>query len=317
MKNILITGGAGFIGLNISKKLIEMGYKVFALDNFNRAIKDSDLIKLKKNKNFKIITAELKKEIRLNIKFTHIFHLAATVGVNNVNKSPYETLKNNLVTLMRVIDYAKKNNFNPKIIFFSSSEVYSPLIENRKIKFPLSENNQIIIPNKLINRDSYLLSKFFGEKIIDMSGLDYLNLRPHNIYGPRMGKSHVIPELIDKIYLNKKSINIFSPQHKRAFCYIDDAVQQIIKLSLDKKIKNQTYNIGNMNEEIKIYDLAIKIKKILNSNSNLNKSFITPGSPYRRIPNMKKTLKHFKSKNKINFHSLNEGLIKTINWYTK
>ena len=108
MKNILITGGAGFIGLNISKKLIEMGYKVFALDNFNRAIKDSDLIKLKKNKNFKIITAELKKEIRLNIKFTHIFHLAATVGVKNVNKSPYETLKNNLVTLMRVIDYAKK-----------------------------------------------------------------------------------------------------------------------------------------------------------------------------------------------------------------
>mgnify|MGYP001437635647 CR=1 FL=1 len=87
MKKILITGGAGFIGLNISKKLIEMGYKVFALDNFNRAIKDSDLIKLKKNKNFKIITAELKKEIRLNIKFTHIFHLAATVGVNNVNKS--------------------------------------------------------------------------------------------------------------------------------------------------------------------------------------------------------------------------------------
>lgn len=317
MKNILITGGAGFIGLNISKKLIEMGYKVFALDNFNRAIKDSDLIKLKKNKNFKIITAELKKEIRLNIKFTHIFHLAATVGVKNVNKSPYETLKNNLVTLMRVIDYAKKNNFNPKIIFFSSSEVYSPLIENRKIKFPLSENNQIIIPNKLINRDSYLLSKFFGEKIIDMSGLDYLNLRPHNIYGPRMGKSHVIPELIDKINLNKKSINIFSPQHKRAFCYIDDAVQQIIKLSLDKKIKNQTYNIGNMNEEIKIYDLAIKIKKILNSTSNLKKSFITPGSPYRRIPNMKKTLKHFKSKNKIDFHSLNEGLIKTINWYTK
>ena len=55
MKNILITGGAGFIGLNISKKLIEMGYKVFALDNFNRGTKDSELIKLKKNKNFSVL----------------------------------------------------------------------------------------------------------------------------------------------------------------------------------------------------------------------------------------------------------------------
>lgn len=317
MKNILITGGAGFIGLNISKKLVEMGYRVYALDNFNRAIKDEDFIKLKKNKNFKIITAELKKEIRLKIKFTHIFHLAATVGVKNVNRSPYETLKNNLATLMSVIDYAKRNNSNAKIIFFSSSEVYSPLIESGKVNFPLSEDNLIMIPKKLISRDSYFLSKFFGEKIIDLSGLNYLNLRPHNVYGPRMGKSHVVPELIDKIYSNKKIINVFSPEHKRAFCYIDDAVQQIIKLSLNKNIKNQTYNIGNMNEEIKIFDLAKKIKKLLNSNSNLRKSSITPGSPYRRVPDMKKTLKQFKSNKKNNFHSLEEGLIKTINWYTK
>ena len=72
-----------------------------------------------------------------------------------------------------------------------------------------------------------------------------------------------------------------------------------------------------MTQEIKIYDLAKKIKKLLNSKSSLKRFYITPGSPYRRIPDMKKTLKHFELKNKIKFCSLNEGLLKTINWYLK
>lgn len=317
MKNILITGGAGFIGLNLSKKLLEKGHKIFVIDNFKRAIKDDDFKKIKKNKNFTIISADLTKEINQNIAFSHIFHLAATVGVSNVNKSPYETLHNNLVPLFNVINYVKKKKFKSKIIFFSSSEVYSSLIENKKINFPLTEDNQIMIPNKLINRDSYFLSKFFGEKIVEMSGLDYVNLRPHNIYGPRMGRSHVIPELIEKINLNQKFVKIFSPNHQRAFCYIDDAIEQIIKLSLDKNINKKTYNIGNMKQEIKIYDLAKRIKKLLNSKSSLKKFHITPGSPYRRIPNMKKTLNHFKLKNKTKFYSLDEGLLKTIDWYLK
>ena len=165
MKNILITGGAGFIGLNICKKLLQKGYRVFAIDNFNRAKKDKDFKKIKLNKNFKIISIDLKKELKLEIKFTYIFHLAAIVGVSNVNKSPYETLQNNLVTLLNVINYVKKMKSNSKIIFFSSSEVYSSLIESKKIRFPISEDNQILIPNNLIKRDSYFLSKFFGEKI--------------------------------------------------------------------------------------------------------------------------------------------------------
>ena len=317
MKNILITGGAGFIGLNICKKLLQKGYRVFAIDNFNRAKKDKDFKKIKLNKNFKIISIDLKKELKLEIKFTYIFHLAAIVGVSNVNKSPYETLQNNLVTLLNVINYVKKMKSNSKIIFFSSSEVYSSLIESKKIRFPISEDNQILIPNNLIKRDSYFLSKFFGEKIIEMSGLNFINLRPHNIYGPRMGKSHVIPELIEKINSNSKSVNIFSPNHMRAFCYIDDAIEQIIKLSLDKSTNRKTYNIGNMTEEIKIYSLAKKIKKILKSKSTLKRSNITAGSPYRRVPNMRKTLNKIRKNNKIKFHTLDEGLLKTIKWYLK
>ena len=114
MKNILITGGAGFIGLNLSKRLLEKGHKVFVIDNFKRAIKDDDYKKIRKNKNFTIISADLTKGINQNIASSHIFHLAATVGVSNVNKSPYETLHNNLVPLFNVINYVKKKNLKVK-----------------------------------------------------------------------------------------------------------------------------------------------------------------------------------------------------------
>ena len=160
--------------------------------------------------------------------------------------------------LINTINALTKFNKKAKIIFFSTSEVYSPLIEMNIANFPLKENTNLLIKKRVSSRDSYYVSKLVGEKIVELSGLKYLNLRPHNIYGPRMGFSHVIPEIVDKILLraNKNnSIKIFSPNHKRAFCYIDDAVNQIVQLSFNKKNYNNVFNIGNSSQEIKIFGL--------------------------------------------------------------
>ena len=126
-----------------------------------------------------------------------------------------------------------------------------------------------------------------------------------------MGHSHVIPELIKRIN-SKTKCKIFSPNHTRSFCYIDDAIKQIISLSLSNKTNNSIYNIGNMREEIKIFDLAKKIKNIVNKNCKLVKGKNTIGSPKRRKPNMKKTLGRVKN---LDFVNLNEGLNKTAEWY--
>lgn len=106
----------------------------------------------------------------------------------------------------------------------------------------------------------------------------------------------------------------FSPSHTRAFCYIDDAINQIIKLSLSEKNYGKIFNIGNQNEEIKIYDLAKKIKKQLNSKAMLVKGKNTDGSPIRRIPSMKKTFKNTGYKV---MTSLDKGIRKTIDWYVR
>ena len=315
-KNIIITGGAGFIGYHLAKKLSTKNNKIYILDNLSRGKFDNNLKKLIKYKNVKFIKTDLRKKIKIKISEPkYIFHLAGTVGVKNISDSPYKSFINNITTLKNVLDFCNKFK-KSKIILFSTSEVYSPLIKKNKVKFPIKENNDVILESEIINRDAYFISKVFNEKLTQFSKLRHLILRPHNIFGPRMGYSHVIPELTKKIFMNKDSKSsrtiIFSPNHKRAFCFIDDAVNQIIKLSFKNNIKNTTFNIGNMSEEIRMFDLAKTLKEKIKSKTKLIKGKITEGSPKRRVPDMSKT---FRTTKKLKLTKLSEGLDKTVNWY--
>jgi nucleoside-diphosphate-sugar epimerase len=312
MKKILITGGAGFIGFNLVKALSEK-YKITIVDNLSRGKKDNELIAVLKKKNVNLIKINLRKQLKIKNNFDYVYHLAATVGVNNVIKDPIYTFRNNLESLFNIISFCKLKK-KTKLIFFSTSEVYSPLIE-KKLKniFPLKENYDMLIKKKNIPRDSYYLSKLFSEKIIELSGLKYIIYRPHNIYGPRMGTSHVIPELINKIVKNKNTtVKIYSPSHKRVFCFIDDCIFQIISTCFKKKFLNQIINLGSTQKEIKIFDLA----KIINNFSHIKKILlhgpITSGSPKRRIPSLQKISKEIKNYNQT---KLVVGIKKTLDWY--
>ena len=317
-KKILITGGAGFIGFNLAKKLSNSN-KVYIWDNLSRGKKDVEFRNLLTKKNIFFSNINLNKIIISKLKnFDFIFHLAGTVGVQNVEKKAFYTFTNNINATTNLINFVKKNNKKAKLIIFSTSEVYSNTIKRKNFRFPISEKNPVIINNKIIDRDSYFLSKIFNEKLVQLSGLEYLILRPHNIYGPRMGYSHVIPELIKKFKNEKerkiKFTEVFSPKHKRAFCYIDDAIHQILSLATKTSLKNDVFNIGNMREEVEILKLAKKLKSLIFKNSKIKKGTITLGSPERRVPDMKKTLKSIPYKKFIN---LNEGLMRTYKWYSQ
>ena len=317
-KKILITGGAGFIGFNLAKKLLNSN-KVYIWDNLSRGKKDLEFKNLLTKKNIFFSNINLNKIIISKLKnLDFIFHLAGTVGVQNVEKKSFYTFTNNINATTNLINFVKKNTKKAKLIIFSTSEVYSNTIKRKNFRFPISEKNPVIINNKIIDRDSYFLSKIFNEKLVQLSGLEYLILRPHNIYGPRMGYSHVIPELIKKFKNEKegkiKFTEVFSPNHKRAFCYIDDAIHQILSLATKTSLKNDVFNIGNMREEVEIFKLAKKLKSLIFKNSKIKKGKITLGSPERRVPDMKKTLKSIPYKKFIN---LNEGLMRTYEWYSQ
>lgn len=305
-KKILITGGAGFIGYHLSKKLV-FDNKITILDNLQRGKKDKYFKDLIKSKNVKFINLDLTKKIEIKKnEYDYVFLLASIVGVKNVNDQPYSTLKVNIQSIFNTLDIL--NSKKSKLIYFSTSEVYSPLVIKKKNKFPISEKNDLLILNQDSKRYTYYISKILGEKLIKFSGKPFLILRPHNIYGPRMGYSHVIPEQIYKIKNKKKSL-IYSPNHKRAFCYIDDAIDQIMYLCSSKKNFNKIFNIGNPKEPITMMRLSKLIKKELKSFTKLLPTEITSGSISNRLPFLNKSL-YPKCKT-----SLKKGVLNTIKWY--
>ena len=128
--------------------------------------------------------------------------------------------------------------------------------------FPTKEDTPLTITDLNEARTSYMLSKIYGESMCINSMLPITIIRPHNFYGPRMGLSHVIPELMKKVIESKNTrIDVFSVDHKRTFCFIDDAVTAIQKLAESKKSIGQVYNIGDDEEEVNMGDLSKKLSK--------------------------------------------------------
>lgn len=316
---VLIIGGAGFIGAHLLKKLLndKKILDIDIIDNFSRAEEDKflkDLIKDKRVFIFKdnITTIKVNKYRKKN--YDLIFQFAAILGVQNVINNPEKVLIDNFLIMKKSIEIAKKQEKLKKFIFLSTSEVYAGSLENFKIRFPTPEATPLALTNILNPRTTYMLSKIYCEAMCIHSNLKYLILRPHNIYGPRMGFFHVIPELITKIFIIKKnnSLDLFSFNHRRAFCYIDDAINQIYLIT-KSKIINETFNIGNNEEEISIINLCKKILKLSNRKDiKIVKKNINNSSPLRRLPAMNKIFRFIK---KFKHTKLEDGLIKTINWY--
>lgn len=317
MKKILIIGGAGFIGFHLSKKLLKLGYKVDILDNFSRGLLDIHLKKLLKDKNSDLINLDIlndKIEDKLSNDYFGIFHLAAIVGVQNVISSPYSVLEKNSILTLKAISIAKNQKNLKKFLFASTSEIYSKSIEILKTKIPTPENTSVVLSNPSNKRSTYFLTKIFGESLVHHSKLPFIIFRPHNIYGPRMGMSHVIPEIVFKLKKAKKNISAYSASHTRSFCYIDDAVNQLMFMLSKSYVVKKTFNLGNQLEEISIKNLIKKIQtKMKKEHIEIQFKTDNHGSQSRRCPDMSKLklLYNFKTT------SIDVGLDKTIKWYLK
>lgn len=318
MKRILIIGGAGFIGFHLAKKLI-LNFHVDIIDNFSRAIKDKDFKKLLREKNVRLINLDLLKNKislqRLSRNYVYIFHLAAIVGAKNVLNSPYSVLTKNMELLKKAISIGKKQLNLKRFIFTSSSEVYYGTLKNYGLNFPTKENTKLSILDLSDKRGAYMLSKIYGEAMCRLSNLPFTILRPHNFYGPRMGQSHVIPELFKKVYFSKnKTISVFSPNHRRNFCYIEDGVNFILSLIKHNKSLRRTFNIGSNKKDISIQNLAKIIIKLSNKKVKIKKEENILDSPKRRLPDVSKAMNLIRYKYQ---YTLEKGLIETSQWYKK
>ncbi len=317
---VLITGGAGFIGFHLAKLLINNGFRVYLTDIINPKNFDKEIKFLIAQNSCEYIQCNLlnSNEIeKIKNDYEFIFHLAAIVGVENVIADSYGVLSKNQIMLSNIINLCKEQKKEPKLIFASTSEVYAGSQFNKTIKYPTPEDSMLILPDLSKPRTSYMLSKLYGEAMCHSSGLDFLILRPHNIFGPRMGMKHVIPQQIKKILFTPKNgvLDIYSPNHTRTFCYINYAVENIYSLISKSKLEEKVINLGVSEPEIKIKDLSkILLNVAKRSDITLNELENTEGSPSRRVPD---TSRLIDSSDHINIPSLFEGITKTFDWYKK
>lgn len=316
---VLITGGAGFIGYHLAIELLRQGYQVTMVDNFSRGVKDEFLTELEKKSQISVISSDLmikENVMNLNRDFDYIYHLAAIIGVQNVLSHPYEVLKNNAELLINMIDFAKQQNHLERFIFASTSEIYAGTLQYHSMEIPTPETTSLTLTPLEHPRTSYMLSKIYGEALLHQSGLPFTIIRPHNFYGPRMGMSHVIPELLRKAYLSKDNgkLEVYSTEHRRTFCYISDAVKMIRMLAESEHTKGETYNVGNEYPEVTIREVAEIILETTGKKHMIVERPDTTGSPARRCPNMKKTTKSIGYIGKI---TLREGIRMTFEWYKK
>ena len=306
-KNILVTGGAGFIGSHLCKSLIELGHYVICLDNLFTGLKDN-IFELIDNPNFEFVNHDITEPYyRENIH--EIYNLACPASPIQYQSNPIKTVKTCTIGVINMLGLAKKNN--AKILQASTSEVYGdPEIH------PQTENYYGNV-NTLGYRSCYDEGKRCAETLF----MDYKRehdlhiriIRIFNTYGPNMTKNdgRVVSNFILQA-LNNENITIYGDGlQTRSFQYIDDLIEGMIKMMHSNFVG--PVNLGNP-VELSIKHLANKIIKLTNSSSDIIYKELPEDDPKRRKPDISLALKNLNWSPK---YDLDEGLTNTIKYFKK
>jgi UDP-glucose 4-epimerase len=317
MNRALITGGAGFIGFHLAAALLTRGSEVHLLDDLSRGQVDQDLANLLQNPACKLLRYDLsdpKTVDALSRDYDIIVHLAAIVGVRHVSERPYDVLCLNVELLRNAIELARRQRRLTRFVFASTSEVYAGTLVHFDMRVPTPEDTPLAIPSVSDRRSTYMLSKIYGEAMCHHAGIPFTIVRPHNVYGPRMGLVHVVPELLKKVHesLDGGALEVRSARHTRVFCYVDDAVDFLLRVLDGDSCRGKTLNLGSTDHEITIQSLADVIVDVVGRKMKVVAADEMQGSPRRRAPDMRaaRALTGYESK-----VDIREGLRKTYEWY--
>lgn len=315
-QRIIVLGAAGFIGFHLSKRLSELNHVDLVLvDNLIRGVEDKEFKKLIEKESVSFKELDLSREISYKDLFRPrdiVINCAALNGTQNFYQIPVEVLRHSAITSILSSEFVAKNNVS-KYIYFGSAESYAGGVNLGIIKVPTPENVPLVIDCPENVRWSYAASKTIGEiaTIANQKqlGLNAVILRVHNIYGPRMGDKHVIPDLVYKF--SKGNFEVQGAHESRAFMYVNDLVNVILKFVFDfDSFPDLIFNVGSR-REINIRDLATMIMNELGFNQHLIEIPSLEGSVLKRVPDTNKL------RNLLEFEEtdLKDGIRNYIDWF--
>lgn len=304
---IMVTGGAGFIGHHLIKKLLETD-DVICVDN----LITSDISVVDELREFSDTTghtfdflyADISKGFKYHHKFDKCYHLACPASPVAYRRHPYDVLKTSTIGTVNVLELCRSNN--AKILFTSTSEIYGDPLES-----PQRETYWGNV-NPIGERSCYDEGKRCAESMIINSGVNYSIARLFNTYGPGMIKAdgRVISEFVNRAIRDEPILVHGTGNQTRSLCYIDDTVDAIIRLM--NSSEHGPINIGNSDQYITISNLAEMVRELANSSSAIIHTAADSDDPRDRKPDI--TL----AKNILKWEpstSLKEGILRTIEYY--
>ncbi len=318
-KNIIVTGGMGFIGSNLIDLLLNKNYKIINIDKITYSSNSYNTRNFNKNKNYKFIKSDIGNTVKIKkvlskYKPIAIFNLAAETHVDRSIDNPKNFINSNIISVFKFLEVFKKyckKNTKTKLIHISTDEVFGDVLKGR------SKENDAYKPSS-----PYAASKAASDHLINSYfrtfNLPIIITNCTNNYGPNQHPEKLIPKLIYNI-LNNIALPIYgNGKNTREWIYVSDHCRALFEIFKKGKI-GENYNIGsnqNLNN-ITIAKLLLNIAKnkiSVGSNVKLNYIKDRPGHDLRYALNSNKIKKELKWSSRI---TIEDGLKKTLDWYIK
>ena len=308
-KTIFITGGAGFIANTLIKHYFENN-KIIIYDNFTRDTLTGS--GLKDNPNVKVIKGDVLDYEFLSKSMAGadvVIHAAGIAGIDTVIINPVRTMQVNMIGTANALEAARINGVKDRFIDFSTSEVFGSMA------FRSSETDSTVAGSAGEARWTYAVSKLAGEHLAHAYHRQYklpiVTVRPFNVYGPGQTGEGAMQIFIKKA-LKNETIKIDGDGNQiRAWCFVDDFVDCILKCLDTPESVGQSFNIGNSRAVITILGLAQLVCRVLNSKSKIVFDPPLSADIAIRIPSVTKTEEILNFKAKVD---LEEGVLRTAKW---
>ena len=308
-KNIFITGGAGFIANTLIGQYVEKN-KIIVYDNFHR-----DTLSASKYANHKNITIikgdvlDLEKLTKSMKGADIVIHAAGIAGIDTVIKNPVNTMRVNMIGTSNALEAARINEIKDRFIDFSTSEVFGSMA------FRSTEGDETVSGSAGEARWTYAVSKLAGEHLAhayySQYNLPVVTVRPFNVYGPGQTGEGAIQIFIKRALQNQKIKIDGDGSQIRAWCFVDDFVDCLIRCIEDPKAVGQSFNLGNARAITTILGLAQEVIRILKSDSKIIFEPPLSADIAIRIPSV------IKAKEILGFQAqvdLEEGVLRTAEW---
>jgi UDP-glucose 4-epimerase len=267
--NVLVTGGAGFIGSHLCEILLARGCKVSVIDDLSTG-RYENIEHLEKDGNFQLIIDTIlnKPLIESLVKSVDIiFHLASAVGVRLILEQPVKTIETIVEGTTVVLSQARR--YRRKVVLTSTSEVYG-----KASKVPFSEQDDTILGPSTTRRWAYAAAKTIDEFLALAhwyeTRLPVTCARLFNTVGPKQTGQYgmVIPRFVEQALHGKDIVVYGDGEQTRSFCHVRDIVVALVNLSSCSEAFGKVVNLGN-NQEITINRLAERVKELSRSSSNI------------------------------------------------